>query len=289
MLDVRMERAVRPMGMAVAVALLLGLGACRSRSLAVPGTAVGPCDTLEGRLPPGRCSQSFTFEGVESSLLSFDLRSDAGNIAAPDVQLFDPQGKPIPVAAQTTTAKGAATTHVEGVVLLRSGAYQVTVTPQTPCETVYYTFHHDLAFPGISDLRVNLTSCDTYPVSISAPRGGEVTVRIQPLRGSSTRVQVNGVEDPWGGRALDPSRRLQGAPAPTVHHGDDGSYYLNFNAPIPGRYTVLAAAKPGGNGPATVSASVRPPPTTSRMVLHPDHAPDGYGVAASASGSMSDR
>jgi hypothetical protein len=25
------------------------------------------------------------------------------------------------------------------------------------------------------------------------------------------------------------------------------------------------------------------------MVLHPDHAPDGYGVAASASGSMSDR
>jgi hypothetical protein len=281
--DATMRMLARGLGLLLAVGLLAG---CRSRQLATPGTSVGPCDTLQGRLPPGRCGQSFTFEGVESSLLDFDLRSDCGNVAAPQVQLFDPEGNEVPVAAQTMTAEGAATTRVRDVVLLRSGSYQVKVVPQT-CEEVYYTFSHRLQFPGIQDMRLNLTSCRNQPVTISAPRGGQVTVQIRPWGSGGARVQVNGVEDPWGGRALDPSRRLEGAPPPMVHHGDDGSYYLNFNAPIPGRYTILAAAKPGGDGPAVVSAVVRQPSSPARRVLHPNTAPDGYGVPA-ASGSMSD-
>ena len=47
--------------------LLVGLAGCRTRPAALAGTEVGPCDTLHGRLPVDRCSQGFTFEGVESS------------------------------------------------------------------------------------------------------------------------------------------------------------------------------------------------------------------------------
>jgi len=271
----------------LAFLLPLTLGGCRTQQIVACGTEVATCDTIQGRLPPGRCSQSFTLEGVESSLLDFDLKSDQGNLPAPRIQLVDPQGKQVALAAQTNTAKGAATTHVRDVVLLRSGTYQVTVTPQG-CEEVFYAFNYRLHFPGIRDLRVNLTSCDTYPIRVSAPRGGQVTVQITPWQGSCTKVQVKGVEDPWGGRALESCRRLPNAPPPQVSHGDDGSYYLNFNAPIPGRYTVLAAAKPGGEGPAVVSVVVKQPRTQKRTVIHPNRAAQGYGVPA-ACGSMSDR
>ena len=83
-----------------------------------------------------------------------------------------------------------------------------------------------------------------------------------------------------GGRALDPNRQLCGAPPPQIAHGHDGSTYLNFMAPIPGRYTILTAAKPGGEGPAVLNVRVRPTSGKSRMLIHPNRDAVGYGMTA---------
>jgi len=240
---------------------------------------VTPCDVLHGRLPQGRCSEAFTFQGVESSILEFDVVSDDGSVAAPTVAVTDPEGKPVAIAANTVTPQGAATTRVRGLVLLHSGAYTVTVTPTVPCP-VYYTFDYALDFPPVDCLPVNLTSCDTYPVALAAPRGGMVTVQVTPRRGSRTKPRIDGVEDPWGGRALDACRRLPGAPPPVVDHGRDGTYYLNFVAPASGRYTILLAAEPGGEGPALVKARVQHPAGKRRILLHPDTPPQAAGRTA---------
>ena len=205
--------------------------------------------------------------------------SDDGSVAAPTVTLTGPEGKEIPIASHTRTAQGAATTRIEGIVLLRSGTYHVTVSP-TVCHPVFYRFDYQLRFPPIECMRLDLRSCEAHPVTVSAPRGGMVTVAIRPARGSCTQIQLNGVEDPWGGRALAPERQLQGAPPPQVSHGHDGSTYLNFMAPIPGRYTILTAAKPGGDGPAVLDVKVRPTGGRSRQLVHPNQNPSGYGMTA---------
>ena len=273
------RRRGRALGVLALAALAAGLTGCRTQPATLCGTEVGPCDTIHGRLPQGRCSQAFTFEGVESSLLDFSIRSDDGSVAAPQVTLTNPEGKEIALAAHTATPEGAATTRVEGVVLLRSGTYHVTVTP-TVDYPVYYMFDYTLRFPPVEGMQIDLVACKPYPVTISAPRGSMVTVSIRPMRGSSTKVQFEGIEDPWGGRALDPQRQLPGAPPPQMSHGQDGSTYLNFMAPIPGRYTILTAARPGGDGPALLDVRVRPTGGKSRQLVHPNRNPSGYGMTA---------
>ena len=263
-----------------ALALVLsGLTGCRTKPATLCGTEVGPCDTIHGRLPQGRCNQAFTFEGVESSLLDFSICSDDASVAAPQVTLTNPEGKGIPLAAHTTTPEGAATTRIQGVVLLRSGTYHVTVTPAVDYP-VYYRFDYTLRFPPVEGMRLDLVACKPQPVTISAPRGSMVTVSIRPLRGSCTQVQFEGVEDPWGGRALAPERQLPGVPPPQMSHGQDGSTYLNFVAPIPGRYTILTAAKPGRDGPAMLDVRVRPTGGKARQLVHPNRSPGGYGMTA---------
>lgn len=275
-----MQRATRTLTLA-ALACLLLLGACRSRPMLARGTQVTPCDTLCGRLVNGRCAESFTFEGVESSLLCFDVRSDCSNISAPRVSLTGPDGQNLPVAAETTSRGGASTTRVRDVVLMRSGTYRVTVTPTTN-QDVYYTFTHALKFPGVRNQPVNLVACQDHAFTLSAPRGGLVTVQIRPHRDhcTQTQFQVNAVEDPWGGRALDPASRPPNAPAPEVRHQSDGSYFLHFVAPISGRYTVYASAKPGHEGPAFIDTCVKPPRQCARRVMHPNTQPSGFGVPA---------
>lgn len=262
--------------------VLLGTGACRSRPVSVQGTGIAAGDALHGRLVPGRLSQGFTLEGVEGSVLDFDLVSDEASLAAPQVALLDPEGKAVDLMPYVRTAHGAATTRVRDVVLLRTGTYQVTVTPTVPSEPVYYRFHHRLDFPPMEGVRVSLSPGDEYPVYVSAPRGGQVTVIVTPLDGSDVAALFTAVKDPWGGRALDSSRRPAGALAATVTQGHDGSVFLNFAAPIPGRYTVLASARPGKGGTALISTRVAAPPTGPRAVWHPNRPAEDFGLPAGA-------
>lgn len=271
----------------VALALLAGLAlsACRGRPVEGIGTSVASGDTLHGRLVEGRRSQSFTFEGVESSVLDFDLQADESNQASPHVALLDPEGRAVDLAPHLETAAGAATMRVRGVVLLRTGTYQVTVTPDSPCQPVYYRFSHELRFPPIDDLHVTLRPCDEQPIYVSAPRGGQVVVRVAPMRGSSVQPLIKAVKDPWGGRTLDPARKPEWAPPAIVSTAVDGTIYLNFTAPIPGMYTVVASARPGSEGPAVVSTTVRHPPGPGHEVAHPNRAPEDFGLPAAGSAS----
>ena len=65
-------------------------------------------------------------------------------------------------------------------------------------------------------------------------------------------------------------------------HGHDGSLYLNFNAPIPGRYKIETAARCGTCGRASITAKVRAPGACAREVFHPNVCPTGYGIATAA-------
>lgn len=285
-----MRRSTRPIrkGLPLLAALLLGalsLGACRGRPVEGMGTSLGSGDTLHGRLVEGRRSQAFTFEGVESSVLDFDLQADESNQASPQVALLDPEGREVDLAPHVKTAPGAATTRVRDVILMRTGTYQVTVTPASPCEPVYYRFSHELRFPGMEDFRVTLSACDEQPIYVSAPRGGQVVVRVAPMKGSSVKPLIKAVKDPWGGRTLDPTRKPDWAPPAIVSTGMDGTIFLNFTAPIPGMYTIVAASRPGSEGPALISTTVRLPPGPPRRVAHPNRPPEDFGLPAAGSAS----
>ena len=266
--------------------LLVG---CQGRRVPAVGTDVASGDMLHGRLVQGRKAQAFTFEGVESSLLSFTLKADEANQASPKVALIDPEGKPVELAAHLESPEGAATLVVEDVILLRTGTYQVTVTPDSPCQPVYWRFGHCLTYPPMEDFHITLTACSKHPIYVSAPRGGHVVVRVHPERGSNLAPVLEAVQDPWGGRALDPERRPSWAPEPVVSTAMDGGIYLNFVAPVPGRYTIIASARPGKEGPAIISTQVRPPPGPLREVAHPNRVPLDYGVPAAGSGSDAGR
>ena len=271
----------------LAVSLLLV--ACQGRRVPAVGTDVGSGDVLHGRLVQGRKAQGFTFEGVESSLLSFTLKADEANQASPNVALIDPEGKTVELASHIQSPQGAATMVVEDVILLRTGTYQVTVTPDSPCQPVYWRFGHCLTYPPMEDFHTTLTACSQHPIYVSAPRGGLVVVRVRPERGSALQPLLMAVKDPWGGRALDPERRPSWAPEPVVSTAMDGAIFLNFVAPVPGRYTILASARPGKEGPAIISTQVRPPPGPLKEIAHPNRAPVDYGMPAAGSGSDAGR
>ncbi len=269
--------------------LATGLGGCRGRTVEVAGTDVAAGGALYGRLPAGRQQQSFTFEGVESSLLDVDLVSDEPSLAAPQICLLTPEGKTIDLRPHTRSPDGAATTQIRDVVLLRTGTYQVTVAPTIPCEAVYYRFCHKLHFPPIECMPVTLSPCEPQPVYVSAPRGGLVTVKITPKPGTGVTPLFRGVEDPWGGRALDPNKQKCVAMPATVHEDCDGSVYLNFQATIPGRYKVMAIARDAQGGPAYVTTRVREAPAAPQAVWHPNRTPQDFGMPAAGSASDAGR
>lgn len=262
---------------------------CQGRRVPAVGTDVGSGDVLHGRLVQGRKAQAFTFEGVESSLLSFTLKADRANQASPDVSLIDPEGKSVALASHVKSPEGAATMVVDDVILLRTGTYQVTVTPPNPCEPVYWRFGHCLTYPPMEDFHITLSACNDHPIYVSAPRGGHVVVRVRPEQGSSLVPLLKAVKDPWGGRALDPERRPSWAPQPVVTTAMDGAIFLNFVAPVPGRYTIVASARPGKDGPAIISTQVRPPPGPLKDVAHPNRQAVNYGMPAAGSTSDAGR
>jgi hypothetical protein len=261
--------------------LLIAAGACGCRAPVRPeanGTTVAADATIHGRVKPCGVGQCFTFEGVESSLLSFTLVSDDGSMSAPLPYLSDPEGKSVNLSAYVRSPEGAATMQVSGIPLRKTGIYRLAMANAVPGYQVFWRFQHHLEFPPIEDMRVRLAPDGAVPVYIAAPRGGQVTVRISPIRGSNLDPDVQGVLDPWGGRALDPTQLPAGTPVPMVGHMQDGSMVLQFHAPRPGIYTVYATSKPCRGGDASISAQVSSPAPCAANVWHNDAPCPQYGT-----------
>jgi hypothetical protein len=281
--ETRPERRALPgrglVCLAVVAAVAIGLLGCRSTRTA-RDTTVFAGDTLHGRIAPGGEGQAFVFEGVESSLLDFTVQSDRGNAAAPLVTLTDPEGAPLDLTAGTKTSPGSATMRVVGVVLPKTGTYKVYARPERPGTGGFYSFRHELRYAPMPDTKAHLSAQNPRPVYVSAPRGGLIAFSIKPEPGSNLVPDIQGVEDPWGGPALDRSQVPKGSLPPRVSHSYDGKMVLTFVAPRPGVYKILAAARPGREGVGTLHVDVRKPRWPSRVVYHGDTPARGYGLPA---------
>jgi hypothetical protein len=280
------RRPLAPLALAACVASALVAGGCRS-SLGprdAAGTSVQLGESLHGRVHcqngEGQC---FTIEGVESSLLSFTLASDNGSMGAPVPALSDPEGRPVDLTAYVASPYGAATMQVKGLPLRKTGIYRMTVANQVPGYPVFYRFRYDLAFPPIEDLRLSLQPHEPSPIYVAAPRGGQVIVRVRPLD-PRTLPELHAVQDPWGGRALDPTQLPQGAALPQATRLQDGTMILSFTAPRPGVYTVMAATRSCG-GDASVSSAVTSPAACTR-VWHTNAPCTGYGLPGETSATL---
>jgi hypothetical protein len=271
-----------------AAAALVLAGGCRSRALPpdAAGTSVTLGESLHGRVHGDNGEvQCFTFEGVESSLLSFALVSDNGSMAAPVPVVSDPEGRPVDVSPFVASPYGAATMQVRSLPLRRTGIYRVSVANQVPGHPVFYRFRYDLAFPPIQDLRLTLQPQAPAPIYVAAPRGGQVIVRVKPLA-QGVVPELHAVQDPWGGRALDPTQIPQGTALPQASRLLDGTLILSFVAPRPGVYTVLAASRSGNGGDASVSSSVNAPGAPGSRVWHTNAPCTGYGLPGDTTATM---
>ncbi len=271
--------ALRRAGLPASLAPLLGLfllagasAGCRAGRPEAAGTQVATGDVLSGRLAATSPAHAAQIEGVESSLLDFTLQSDELNRSSPRPRLLDPEGRAVELEGHRVTPEGAATTRYEGVVLLRTGTYRLELASADTSDDSWYLYRHTLRFPSIVDDRAQLGATGTHPISFSAPYGGTVTVRVRPVNRSALAPEIRGVIDPSGGRALDASRTPQGVNPPQIAPTIDGGVVLVFVAPHPGRYTVLAAAKPGHEGEARIDVDVGTP-NFGRNLWHPGSEP----------------
>jgi hypothetical protein len=265
----------RGLGCALAVAVTLSLGGCRGRAVRnneAAGTNIATGDMLSGRLAVEAPAQTFTFEGVESSLLDFTLRSDELNRSAPTPVLTDPEGKTIELVAHRTSPHGAATSTYEGVLLMRTGTHTLSLASTDRTADSWYIFQHKLRFPSIIGDTARLDETATYPISFTAPYGATVSVRVRPSPRSSLKPDIRGVVDPSGGRALDAGQTPGGVLPPQAAPTIDGGLTLVFVTPRAGRYTVLASAKPGTSGEALIDVDVTPP-NFDRAIWHPGSDP----------------
>lgn len=259
-------------GALMAGCLLAGMTGCRASRPEAAGTHISTGDVLSGRLPPQYPKHALTLEGVESSLLDFTIQSDELNRSSPRPVLTDPDGAVVALEGHRLTPDGAATTRYEGIVLLRTGTYRLEVQSTDPSDDSWYLYRHTLRFPSIVDDRAALTEAGTHPISFSAPYGATVRVVVKPVNRSGLQPELRGVVDPSGGRALDAGQTPAGMLPPQMAPTIDGGVQLVFVAPRSGRYTVLAAAKPGGAGEASINVDVTTP-SYDRNVWHPGSEP----------------
>ena len=269
-------RALNPLVLVLACAI--AASACRSTPPVARDSSVGLGETLHGRMVPGRVQQTFTFEGVESTLLDAYVRADEDGEPAPIVSIHDPSGQPLDVAAASTTESREHEFVVRSLVLPKTGVYKVIARPRDAERQVYYTFRHNIRWAPMPDRKAHLSAETPSPVYVAAPRRGLVVFSVKPDRDSGLVPQIQAVKDPWGGPALDKSQIPPGAPAPRVHHTDDGKMILTFVAPRPGMYTILVGAKPGSEGVGTLRVGVKPPENSGRQVFHDDGAGRGFGI-----------
>lgn len=273
----RLRFAARPAGavrptcaVLLAALVLLSLGACRSAPIRTVDNRIGTGDAVQGQLVGFGSAQTFTFEGVESSLLDFALKSDAPHLAAPEVTIHDPEGNEVDVPLGIRSEADSANLQVKDLFLRRTGTYRVTVRAMTGAEPVFYRFNHRLRFPGQAPYTVRLTSDREHEAVVSIPRGGRIRFRVWPAADSEVKPEVVAVLDPDGERALDPSKRPRGMPRPVLDVNGQGMHVLSFSAPKPGRYTIRTRAAPGKPGVAKVAWTVQGPRRRARQVVHPN-------------------
>jgi hypothetical protein len=226
-----------------------------------------PGDLLRGHLYPDQGCQCLTFDGVEYALLDVELKSDTKDAAAPRLSIADPDGLPLDL----TTSFGpeaSACQKARGIVLRKTGTYRATVC-KTACEPeTFYTFRFDLRLVAPDDEKVHLTPCTTKTVSFVASRGSRVRMTVAPEGRCGLVPKFLSVTDPHGGRALSPERALPGAPAPLIKEGRNGEQVLDFNAALPGRYTVTYTAEKDTEGTAVTSVQLFPPKPSFRRLYH---------------------
>lgn len=259
----------------VAAALLAG---CKTRVPTSMNTHVAEGQTMVGRMACHRNAQTFTFEGVESSLLDFTVKAGDAAEPAPTVAVMDPDGEQLPVETLVGSEKGDATVSVRGLVLSKTGIYQVVTTPTYENRgELLYTFKHRLRYPAPAPRKAELSAAKPAPLYFSAPRGGFVAVTVRRDRDQDFIPDIIAVKDPWGGPALDKTQVPCGANPPRVSRVCDHTMILTFTAPKPGVYTVLAGAKPGCGGSGTISVRVRKPRGCEQYVYHGGSAACEYG------------
>ncbi len=271
------QGSVRCIAWTLALGLVLAVAAGCSGPRQGTATSLWPGDTLHGRVAPDSQQQSFAFEGVESSMLDFHLTGNACNEGAPGVRLIDPDGEAVDLSASTCSEPGDASVKVKGQVLVKTGTYKVTVLRQPDASGGMYTFRHRIRYVPPVDQTKLLSASEPHPLYVAAPRGGLIAVSITPCKGSDLVPDIQAVKDPWGGPALDRSQVPCGCNPPRVSHGCDRGMTLTFVAPRPGMYTILAAAKPGGDGVGTMHVEVRRPNWAPRELYHNDAPAGAYG------------
>jgi hypothetical protein len=237
-----------------------------------------PGDLLRGHLYADQGCQCFYFDGVEYSLLDIDFATDTGNAAAPKLSITDPDGRPVDLSV-ALGPEASASQKARGVVLRKTGTYRGLVC-KTSCEPEhFYTFRFDLRLVAPEDETVRLTPCTTKTASFVASRGTRVLMTVRPEGRCGLVPKFLSVTDPHGGRALAADRALPGAPAPLVKEGRNGEQVLDFNAPMPGRYTVTYTAEKDTEGTAVTTVQLFTPKPSFRRLYHDNHGCPEAGAA----------
>jgi hypothetical protein len=277
------------------VAKVFGPGpeSCGAEGAAV-ATRVQSGDTIHGHLYPDQGCQCFFFDGVESSLLDLEISTDVGNQAAPNIEISGPDGRVVGLRPELGP-EGSAVQRAKGVVLSRTGTYRVSVC-KAPCDPEHYwRFTHSLSFAPPCGQAMLLSACAPQRLSFTAPEGSRVLVHVSPASKNGVVPTVLSVQDPDGGRGLDPSAAA-GAPAPQIGRASDGSMVLDFPSSKAGRYTVLVGAE-AGEGPASATVTVTPPRRAPKNLYHggwpcpegPGGAPGGVALPVPTTTSVSPR
>src|SRR5262245_49711062 len=118
-------------------------------------TRVLPGDVLHGRLTCKDGCQCFYFEGVEYSVFNFTLRADEKCVAAPQIAIEDPDGRPLLLAEDVVT-RGNVSSSSCNLILRRSGTYKATVCKPAGSPETYYAFTHELRLANPDDKSVYL-------------------------------------------------------------------------------------------------------------------------------------
>jgi hypothetical protein len=239
-------------------------------------TRVLPGDLLRGHLSGQGC-QCFYFDGVEYALLDFTVKTDIRKGTAPKLTITDPDGQPVDLSGGLGP-EGTTCQRAHGIVLRKTGTYRGLVCKTSCEEDTFYTVQFDLRTLSPDDEKVHLTPCTTKTVSFVASRGSRILMTVRPEGRCGVVPKYLSVTDPHGGRALAPERALPGAPVPVVREGRIGEQILDFNAAIPGRYTVTYTAEKDTEGDATTIVQIFPPKPSFRRLYHDNHACPEPGV-----------